>query len=57
MPGPVRLTGILIYDRIPPELNTNDDEGNEVFRDDFREPPDAARRYKAGIPLLPELVL
>ena len=52
-----RLTSPNIYDSIPPEFNIKDDEGNQVFRDDFREPPVAARRYKAGKSLLPELVL
>lgn len=53
----VRLTWFRFYDRISLELNMKDDEGNQVFRDDFREPPVAARRYKAGKTLLPELVL
>lgn len=52
-----QLTGSLIYGRIRPELNRKDDEGNQVFRNDFREPPVAARRYKVGKSLLPELVL
>ena len=51
------MTEVLIYDRISPELNSKDDEGNQEFRDDFREPPVAARRYKAGNSLLPESVL
>ena len=53
----VQLTRFRFYDRISLELNSKDDEGNQAFRDDFRELPVAARRYKAGKQLLPELVL
>ena len=41
------LTCIPFYDSIPPELNIKDDEGKEVFCNDFRELPGAARQYKA----------
>ena len=44
------------YGRIPPELNSKDDEGNQVFRDDFRELPVAVRQYDVKRALVPEPV-